>query len=260
MGWSKIGAIVVSTDFVSSPSKASPVTVPLSGLTVAGGDLLRIAHTWGTTNITASMAMTDNAGTPNTYYKHPSPIWNSPLGQGSGVFAAPILNVTSLTQLSFSWTGANIAFVGWIIEQFRHSSGALPSGSPYTGTPVSNAQASGNTGTDGVTSGTTTPAVNGALVAASVMFPNGFGGTFAQGTGYTLGTNDTGTTLQATEWLEQATAAAIAGTFTINTVQDTQTFVTAFAPPTGGGGGLTVDEGEYAPPVPQPLETTILIF
>ena len=28
----------------------------------------------------------------------------------------------------------------------------------------------------------------------------------------------------------------------------------------GGGGGLTVDEGEYAPPVPQPLETTILIF
>lgn len=36
--------------------------------------------------------------------------------------------------------------------------------------------------------------------------------------------------------------------------------IAAAFPESSGGGGLTVDEGEYAPPVPVPLETNILIF
>lgn len=239
MGWSKIGAIEIHSQF-NGTTHATPVTASLSGLTLAVGDLLVVSFFWGNADIHASIGLTDNAGTPNTYYAHPAPLYDATDASGATVLWAPVLNVTSLTTLSLSWTGgASINFIGWVIEQFRHTAGALMAGNPVSGTPASQDQAVPTTGTDAVSSTATTPGVNGCLVHGRVAMPAGVPATTSHGTGYTLGTDDTANTQQETEWQEQATAAAIAATFTLGgTSEHTQTFVAAFAPPTGGGGRL----------------------
>lgn len=239
MGWSKIGAIEVHTQF-NATTHATPVTASLSGLTLAVGDLLVVSVFWGNSDIHASITLTDNAGTPNTYYAHPAPLYDVTDASGATVLWAPILNVTSLTTLSLSWTGGtSINFIGWVIEQFRHTAGALTAGNPVSGTPASQDQAVPTTGTDAVSSTTTTPSVNGCLIHGRVALPAGVPTTTSHGTGFTLGTDATATSNQETEWLEQATAGAKAATFTLGgTSEHTQTFVVALAPPSGASGSL----------------------
>src|SRR5262249_38330354 len=139
-----------------------------------------------TTDRTAGVfSATDNAGVANTYTQEGYG-YDSGSDQGAMRFSAPVGNATGLTTVSVQWTGGfGVNFTSILVEQWRNSGGAL-SGTVITGPPAVNKQASPGTGTDAITSGTTTPAVDGALIHGSLVYSSGTPTTSAAGTGFSL--------------------------------------------------------------------------
>ena len=222
MAWSLIN------NFQLAAASTSPITFStLSGIAI--GDLLVVMPFGASGDITATVAITDNASSPNTYTKEKAQYLGAD-GVFASKFSAPILNVTSLTSVMMSWSGGGSLSIDCLVEQWRNNQGSINS-SPISGTPAGNTQQSVN-GTDAVFSGNTTPAVNGCLI-------HGFGvasNTLNTGTGYTTGVQWTVPNMY-TEYKTQAVAAAVQATFTTVGTLDAFSFVTAYAPPSVGPGG-----------------------
>lgn len=103
-------------------------------------------------------------------------------------------------------------------------------------------------GTDAVTSGLVTPSQNNSLIHGAVQNTNDPTTTFAAGTGFALGFATTGQ-ITTSEWLEQATAAPIAATFTASAGTRTLTTVVVLKP---SGAGVV-------PPVAAPLLGSLFV-
>lgn len=85
------------------------------------------------------------------------------------------------------------------------------------------------------------------------------GNALSHGTGFTgLDGGAAGAAVE-TQYQIQTTATSVAAAWTCTSqyvICDVYTYATSPV----SGGGLTVDEGEYAPPLPVPVDTNILIF
>jgi len=135
-------------------------------------------------------------------------------------------NITNApTTFILSRVGAtNLTYAAIVLDEFS----GVATSSPLTGTPAQQAQTSPGTGTDAITSGTTTPGANGALIYGWTQ--NDSGSTLASaGTGYTSATSNA-TIAGRTEYLTQGTAAAKAATFTVAANEAHITGVMAFLP------------------------------
>lgn len=229
MGWSKIASFTNDANYVASPTTGGPLTCTISGISI--GDVLIVSFQYGLSDFGNSIAVTDNAGTPNTYT---SEVHAFDTGDNQGGYRAstPVTNVTGLTTITISWGGTTSNFLSILVEQWRHSGGAL-SGSIISGTPAGQYQATPGTGTDAITSGTTSPSVDGCLIHSTVVFGNSTPTTTTVGTGFTSAVNDLATAQVATEFLTQGTHATIAGTWTEGSAQPSVCLVTAYAPPGG---------------------------
>lgn len=246
MGWSVIGTPTKNDAKYANPTQTSPVTVAVpTGVHV--GDLLVVDFQYGTvggTDITG-LACTDNATAPNGYSQTGTTNHDAGTDQGMAEFRAWVTDA-SATTISVSFTGQADAFLAVQCIAYRHTNGAITS-DPLTGTPDKGNQAAPGTGANAITQPTgTTPAVSGALIHCALIYPGALPTTTTVGTGFTLGQDDTAGAQQATEWLEQATAANIKGTWTEGSAGQAMTIVAAFAPPAGGGADVLVRFGNVA--------------
>lgn len=228
--WTKVGTFKNDAKY-ANPTQTSPLVVAISGH--QAGDLAVVDFQYGTSGTTdiTGLGVSDDAGVPNTYTRNGTTNFDSGHQQGMAQFRGVVADA-SVANVSASWSAQADAFLAMTVTIYRNDLGAL-TGDPLTGTPAEANQPTPGTGVDAVTSGTTTPGVNGALVHCALMYPGSVPATTTHGTGFTLGLDDTVTAQQATEWLEQAVAAAIAGTWTEGTTgQPAMTITSAYAPPT----------------------------
>lgn len=166
----------------------------------------------------------DGSGNPCTI----SRAYDSTNNQTAFVFYRA--NVTNApTTFTLSRTGAGVFhYVTLTVDEFS----GVATSSPLTGTPSTNVQNSPGTGTDAITSGNTTPAIDGCLIYGYTQ--NDSGSTLAAaGTGYTSATSNA-TSASRSEYKVQTTAAATAATFTVAANESHITGVMAFTPATSG--------------------------
>ncbi|MBK8772458.1 MAG: hypothetical protein IPM06_18830 [Rhizobiales bacterium] len=149
-------------------------------------------------------------------------------------------NVTNApTIFTLSRSGGNFNYAELTVEEFS----GVATSAALTGTPAFNTQNSPGTGTDAITSTNTTPAVNGCLIYGFTQ--NDGGSTLASaGTGYTSGVSNA-TAACRSEYKIQATAAAVAATFTVAANESHITGVMAFKPASGGSATTTVESASY---------------
>lgn len=241
-----------------NPPQVSPLVIPIpAGAQV--GDVIDVLFQYGTPSTTdiAGLAATDDATTPNTYLQTGSTNYSSAHGQGMAAFRAVVADA-SAANITISWTANANGFIAGIAHLRRCAAGHITA-DPLTGTPNQANQATPGTGTDAINSGTTTPLVPGSLIVCYLMYPGSSPSSTTQGTSFALAIDDTTTAQQASEWLEQVSAAAIAGTWTEGSAQPAMTIVFAFAPPSGvtaKPGTAALSFAGLAPVVQQPRTVT----
>ena len=227
--WSKVRSFLNNAGYVSGTAGSPYGTTAPANLVV--GDLLVISFEYGSgSDQSAILSASDASANSWTNEAHAYDATNH---EGAMRFSTVITTqIASGGAIQVSWTGgASFNFLCLFVEQWHYSTGT-PIG--IDGTPTGQAQATPGTGTDAITSGTTSPSHDGCLVHSALVYGNSIPTTTTVGTGFTSSVNDLATSQMATEQLTQGSHAAIAGTWTEGSAQPTLCLVTAYAPPAGG--------------------------
>lgn len=201
---------------------------------IASGSLV-VGYATAGENI-ADLRVLDELGNPCTMGTATYDATNNQTAQG--FYRENITNAPTTFTLSRTG-GGSITYSAITVDEFS----GVATSSALSGTPAQQVQNSPGTGTDGITSGNTTPAVNGCLIYGWTQ--NDGGSTQASaGTGYTSATSET-TAAGRSEYKVQATAAAVAATFTTAANESHITGVMAFKPLVTGT-TLTADSGSFS--------------
>ena len=256
MSWASVEAI--STFDYSAATYAS--TLPsLSGWAnnIAAGDTIFVDVTAGDVSGASWTGWTwscaDSLPSTLNVYGLQKNLFDVAQGGGALLFVCvPVVTAGKPTiVVSFSGATSSVWYPALFAEHFSGST----SSSVISGTPAGQIQSTPGpgTGTNAITSGNTTPGVNGCLIYSVCNVDNGPGNTFVAGTGFTVTFNGTANFGIQSENLTQATAAAIAGTWTDATngggvTQGYITFVAAITPGATGATAysLTMTAGSYS--------------
>lgn len=233
--WTKVRSIIEDSGYTSVSSFSPYVVNAPANLPV--GDLLILTFQYGAASDQQSIISgTDNAPVPNTYTKE-AHAFDGTHQQGAIRLSTIITSqIVTGDLIKAQWTGGGgFIFVTLLVEQWHYSTGT-PAG--ISGTPAGQFQSAPGTGTDAITSGTTTPTADGCLIHGSLIYTGSLPGSTTAGTGFTTSVDDLMAAQVITEQFTQTTHAAVAATWTQTaTAQPTIALVAAYAPPGGGGGG-----------------------
>jgi hypothetical protein len=220
------------TSGVNTSTTSNITNVTATTGAVAVGDVMLVMTFWDTGNGGTSAVVTDSLG--NIYTRVTTALSDANNNKSEVWFANITVAGTPTVTARVNPSPGGTTAAWWALVADPFSGGSASSVTDGSNRATNNSL---GTGTDANTSGSITPTVSGDLIWTGCG--NGNGGTQpgTVGTGFTLNTTSLGSQFIRTGYRVQATAAAVAGTFTgTNTNDIMDVHVVAITTGTGGGG------------------------